>query len=653
MATYLIGGLVVGTIFMMIFSTFASNGILADATTSSDGVSTAGQCDLYPQSPAEAYAPLFNQSDNLVTRDRIWISVGEVDLREASWWVAHGNDDPDAIAGPVIHCTLLTAVNLDRIPRVAAAIEGANGCKAGIEVCELPSGISFGGELQYKLSISKGEARSIVEELVMVENKAILQHDGKYYLLQLFTTNEKVEPQARVEFTDPHFIGNTTHPIDDEIIRLEKSQSITVPFVVRTFATFGKPANISLLAGVHARDSGLTVSIEPSTFVIPERSTAKGNLTITAGTNAQDGVYQFSMTGRDGWIRTCGSDTYYSCPSIQIGDSIWQINTSDGGVGLGGRQPPEWLRLTTETDKDAYMMGEMVTIRSFIENGGNETITLEGIRLVIDIGNKTVLANPNSSTTALNNHYTIDAYSYNGNDAITVQPHSKVLLVRPFFWNQGLGEPLMSGGPASLYASVQAGNYTIRTSLAGYEGTAIYDNKNIQIAAASYGDDVVANSPPFLRKETASRNFLVELTWAEVDSAQEERTETNKNVSTISFGVSFFDSNGFPEDRLVYDFMIGDPSTTEMMYQNLGNQYSGIGPSSHDVTFDGAVDGPVQVNIVIRSAGQQPVLLNDKVTFDIAVVPEYPAAMIWTIFMLFLLGTIIITTRAKLFSKGW
>ena len=26
---------------------------------------------------------------------------------------------------------------------------------------------------------------------------------------------------------------------------------------------------------------------------------------------------------------------------------------------------------------------------------------------------------------------------------------------------------------------------------AGYEGTAIYDNRNIQIAAASYGDDVI------------------------------------------------------------------------------------------------------------------------------------------------------------------
>ena len=497
MAIYLIGGLVVGIILMVLFSMLASTWILADATPSSDGTSTAGQCDLYQPSPAEAaYAPLVNQSNSLVTRDRIWISVREADLREASWWVAHGNDDPDAIPQPVIHCTFLTADKLDGIPQVAAAVEGADGCKDGLEICELPSGISYGGDAEYKLSISREEARSMLEEIVMVANKAILQHDGRYYFLQLFTTDENVGPQARIEFLDPHFIGNNTHTIDDEIIRLEKGQSITVPFVVRTFATFGKPANITLIAGVHARDSGLTVTIEPSTFMIPERSAARGNLTIAAGTDAQDGVYQFSMAGKDGWIRTCGFYSDYACPLIQVGESIWQINTSDGGVGLGGKQPPEWLRLTTETDKDAYRIGEMVTIRSYIENGGNDTITLEGIRLVIDIGNKTVLPNPNSSTTALNNHYTIDAYSYSGNDTITVQPHSKVLLVRPFYWYQELGEPLMSGGPGPAHATIQAGNYTIRTSFAGYEGTTIYDNKNIKITAASRGDDVIVIPEP-------------------------------------------------------------------------------------------------------------------------------------------------------------
>jgi hypothetical protein len=58
-------GLVGGIIFMMILPTLASNRILANATPSSDGVSTAGQCDLYQQSSTvAAFTPVVNQSDN-------------------------------------------------------------------------------------------------------------------------------------------------------------------------------------------------------------------------------------------------------------------------------------------------------------------------------------------------------------------------------------------------------------------------------------------------------------------------------------------------------------------------------------------------------------------------------------------------------------
>lgn len=486
------GCLTAGILFMMWFSVLASSQSPADATPASDVAS--GQCDLHqPLSAESAYAPLVNQSNNVATKDRTWISVREADFREASWWVAHDNDNPDAVPQPVIHCTLLTSDKLDSIPQVASAMKGADGCKAGTEVCELPSGVSSGEEWQYKLSITEEEARSIVEEVTLVANKAILQHDRRYYFLQLFTTDRNVEPQAKVEFLDPHFAGNT---VDDEIIRLEKGQSITVPFVVRTFATFGKPANITLAAGVHARDSGLTATIEPSTFLIPERSAAKGNLTIAAGANAQDGVYQFSMVGRDGWIRTCGMHTDYDCPLVQIGDSIWQINTSDGGVGLGGRTPPQWLTLTTETDRDAYRSGETITIKSYIENNGNQTVTLSGMRLVIDIGNATVYDNPNSSTTAPNIHYAIDAYPYDGeNDGIIIQPHTKVLLVRPFYWNQEVGPSYFSGAIAASPESVQAGNYTIYTSLSGYEGTVIYDRKDIMITTLSSDDTIAVPEP--------------------------------------------------------------------------------------------------------------------------------------------------------------
>ncbi|HEX7033722.1 MAG TPA: hypothetical protein VF172_12050 [Nitrososphaera sp.] len=491
------GGLAAGTLlFTTWLSVLAGSQIPAGATPA--GVAASGQCDL-PQPPSAEYdyAPLVNQSNNLALNDRTWISVGEVDFRQASWWVAHDSDDsdvdsdPDAVPPPVIRCTLLTPDKLDRVPQVAAAVKGADDCKAGTEVCELPAGVSAGGDPQYRLSITEEQARSIVEEVAVVTNRAILQHDGRYYLFQLFTTDEEVRPQARVEFLDPHFAGNT---IDDQIIRLERGQSITVPFVVRTFATFGKPANITLSAGVHARDAGVTATIEPSTFLIPERSAAKGNLTIAAGANVQEGIYRFSMVGSEGWIRTCGMYTDYECPLVQVGDSIWQINTSDGGVGMGGRAPPQWLTLTTETDRDVYGPGETITIRSYIDNNGNQTVVLKGARLIIDIGNATVYDNPNASTTALNVHYTIDAYPYDGKEHdIIIQPQTKVLLVRPFYWNQEVGRSYFSDGLVAPPQIVQPGNYTIYTSLSGYEGSAIYDRKDIMIttAAAAPSDDAV------------------------------------------------------------------------------------------------------------------------------------------------------------------
>lgn len=298
-------------VVIMMISVFGSNQMFVSAAPSNDGASDAGQCDL-PQRPSSAEAnpaSLVNQSRSLVLKDRIWISVRQIDFNEASWWVAHSNDNPNAVPQQVISCTLLTSDNLRKIPKIAESIEGADSCRQGVEICELPAGVSIGGEVEYKSSITDEEAEEIANEVSIVANKAILQQQegGKYYFLQLFTTNDNVTPQVRVEFLDVNrFVkGNSIH--------LEKGQSITIPFTVRTFATFGKPANFTIIAGAHARDSGLTFRLEPSSaFIIPERSTAKANLTIAAGMNATDGVYRFFMSGKDGWIRTCGLYTDYT-----------------------------------------------------------------------------------------------------------------------------------------------------------------------------------------------------------------------------------------------------------------------------------------------------------------------------------------------------
>jgi len=485
---------------IVLFSIPTSSWAFANvALSGSDNNSS--ECGLYRLPSAEASrASMANQSNSLNLKDRIWISVRQIDFSEASWWVAHSNDNSSDFPQPVISCTLLT---LDKIPQITEAMEGADNCKQGVEVCELPTGVSAGGEVEYKSSIAPEEAKLIANEVSLIANKAVLQQQesGKYYLLQLFTTDENIGPQARIEFLD------NTHFVEGKLIHLEKGQSINIPFTVRTFATFGKPANITLVAGAHASDSGLTFKMEPSpTFIIPERSTAKANLTVSASANALDGIYRFFIVGKNGWIHTCGDYADYVCPEIQVGNSTWEINTN-GGAGLGGKAPPDWLKVDTETDQDVYSQGETIAFKSYIVNNGNSTVMLEGTRLVIDIGNATVYADPNSSTTALNILYTIDAYRYSGlaNDTIVIPAHSKTLLARPFYWNQELAGSVTSEGPAMVTpgpaistnpVSVQAGNYSVHTSLMGYDGAVIYDSKNIQITTAPYGDDIRIVSRP-------------------------------------------------------------------------------------------------------------------------------------------------------------
>lgn len=186
-----------------------------------------------------------------------------------------------------------------------------------------------------------------------------------------------------------------------------------------------------------------------------------------------------------------------------MGNSTWEIFTPSGGtVDLGGKKPPEWLRLTTETDKDVYRQGEPVVIKPSLENGGTEAVKLDDMRLVIDIGNATILPDPGSTTTALHILYSIDAIlpsysSENETAATTLGSRTKVLLARPFYWDQGLAgsvtsEPVIETIPLS----VEPGNYTIRTSFAGYNGAVIYDSKNIQIVAAAYDNDSNMLSKP-------------------------------------------------------------------------------------------------------------------------------------------------------------
>jgi plastocyanin len=187
----------------------------------------------------------------------------------------------------------------------------------------------------------------------------------------------------------------------------------------------------------------------------------------------------------------CGDYTGSECPYIQVGNLTWAIDNIPGG-GLGGKAPPDWLKLKVETDKNAYQLGQTVTIKSYVENDGNNTIFLKDLRLMIFIDNATQYSGLQSYANSLNSVYNFDALPYGqhaDNTTILVPPHSQVLLVRPFYWHQELwNEQLYSKSLFTAFTGlvtpsrVPDGNFVIDSVFAA-NGTVIEGQKEIQIGS--------------------------------------------------------------------------------------------------------------------------------------------------------------------------
>lgn len=153
-----------------------------------------------------------------------------------------------------------------------------------------------------------------------------------------------------------------------------------------------------------------------------------------------------------------------------------------------------------------------------------------------------------------------------------------------------------------------------------------------------------------LRMETVSGEFIVELSWSVDESLNQ--TGAGGNLSITTFTLSFFDDSGFPQDTILYDFIVHNADGE--VVERLANQHvDNFGSARHNVTFYEANPKAIQVDVVIKSAGSSPVLLNDTATFEIAVVPEFSGVML-TIVASFLVVTIamIIMQRSMLSRRG-
>ena len=317
-------------------------------------------------------------------------------------------------------------------------VVGADGCKNKTELCKissgvsisrsypfLPSGISISDNDKFAMSIDKMQAKNLLSSMDWKlggdSHYSAIYQDKKHYLLILSTFDNVKTPIVKMEIVD-----TLSDPVS-----LERGMTLNYPIHINTWATYGAPAQIDLLAVHDAKDSGIKAWIEPETMMIPERNNATSTLFIHASDDTQDGIYDIRVIGKANGNNAelyCRSTV---CPSVSIGDSYWSIRTfgSNSGMGIGSGMAPEDTFLELDLNKKEFFEGEIVEIKAYLINNGTRPIVLDGsMNLLI----KAIRAD---SSGYYDHFYGIDARN-ESDSSITLEPNSKVLLVRPFYWNQ-------------------------------------------------------------------------------------------------------------------------------------------------------------------------------------------------------------------------
>jgi hypothetical protein len=417
-------------IFLMIFS----NAIFSTESTPS--------CILAPNVSRE----------KIILKQITWMSVMEIEKNQTK-----------------LDCTSVNSETFSTLSKLGQALYGADQCKQGIDnICSFPSGIRMtmvsdrimpvDEGVNYQASLTQDEANALLDNVRLVSNGNLIvgdvEYNNKYYQIILQTSDKPPGLQVNTHYTpEPNYI-----PYDLEI---GKSTNYTI--TVKTLATFGNTTKVQLYPIIPAQDSGLVAKIVPDMLFIPERSEANATMIITAGPNVQNGIYQIGFGGKISDGGFAGGMRQDPCPCIRIGDSDWTIRTYDGNGGSwGGNQSLPWLRVETVTDKQLYHTGETVEIKNFIINDSPNKITLEnGMRMFV------VVYNQVNGTGAYRYFYGIDAL-YDGKP-ISLEPHSKTIIARPFYWDQS------DLRDQSVSRKVIPGNYIVDVSFGSYNGT-VWDN---------------------------------------------------------------------------------------------------------------------------------------------------------------------------------
>ena len=313
-------------------------------------------------------------------------------------------------------------------------INGADGCKDGTEMCALsrgvsidrtnPLGIRIGDHDDYTVSLDEEKANKLLSHLEwMIQEDwiySVLEYEQRYYLVVLSTFDNVRTPDVKMKLID-----TSLNPVN-----LSLGEILNYTIQVDSWATYGTTAKIGLVAVQDAKDSGIKVWIEPDVLEIPERSNATTTLFIQAQDDAKDGIYDVRVIGRANGNLASLYCSNTVCPSVNIGDSVWSISTfgSGSGRGIGGIETPENTWLDLDLNKKEFFDGEVAEIKAVLVNNSTEKITFVPNELLISV----IKTEP---VGYYENMYGIEA-RYESDEPITLEPNSKTLLVRPFYWNQ-------------------------------------------------------------------------------------------------------------------------------------------------------------------------------------------------------------------------
>ena len=318
---------------------------------------------------------------------------------------------------------------------IKTILAGADGCKNKTEVCTIsrgisldrtyPFGISVTNSDQYTVTINQKQAEELISQIQATIKDdliySIVAYNEKYYFLIISTFDHKRAPDISMRLIDV---------LPNNPINLEKNSISEYKIEFESWSTYGTDAKITLNSIQSAKDSRINTWIEPEVLIIPERSIANATLFVQVPENARDGIYDIRVDGKANGNNAglhCGNT---DCPIIQIGESEWSIQTygSNSGRGIGGGPAPDDTWLELELDKNEYSKGDIAEIKAYLVNNGTKSIGFIPRELLITV----IKTQPVEYYDQL---YGIDARN-ESDEMIVLNPESRTLLARTFYWNQ-------------------------------------------------------------------------------------------------------------------------------------------------------------------------------------------------------------------------